>query len=261
MQSRIGYRFKEIIKAGKKAMIPYITAGVISLDESIELALKLEDTGADFLEIGIPFSDPVADGPIIQRASEFALKNGINTEDSFKLAHELRKRSSISIIFMVYYNCVFRYGIEKFSNACADAGVDGLIVPDLPFEESQELSDSLVHLPIDLIRLATPSSKDRLNSILNGAAGFVYCVSTLGVTGERKYIDDGLSEFLNDVAKATVLPRAVGFGISSREQVLKVRENCEGVIIGSALMRRVMDSGLYECISFISGIRDALDVD
>jgi len=261
MQSRIAYKFSEITRVGKKALIPYITAGLPSLDESLELALRLEDAGADILEIGVPFSDPVADGPIIQRASEMALKSGINTDHVLELSARIRKKSSVPIVFMVYYNCVFRYGIEKFSNACADAGVDGLIVPDLPFEESQQLLDNLLHNPIDLVRLATPSSKDRLNRILKGAAGFVYCVSTLGVTGERKYIDDGLSEFLNDVAKATVLPRAVGFGISSREQVLKVRENCEGVIIGSALMRRVMDSGLYECISFISGIRDALDVD
>lgn len=261
MKSRIAYKFKEITKVGKKALIPYITAGLPSLDESLELALKLEDTGADFLEIGIPFSDPVADGQVIQMASELALKNGINTEHAFELSYEIRKRSSIPIIFMVYYNCVFKFGIGKFSASCADVGVDGLIVPDLPFEESQELADCVKNLPIDLIRFATPSSKNRLNRILRDAAGFVYCVSTLGVTGERKHIDGGLREFLNDVAKAADLPRAIGFGISSHEQVSNIKDHCEGVIIGSSLMRRVMDSGLDECISFATGIRNALDLD
>ena len=261
MRSRIADRFTEITKVGKKAMIPYITAGLPSLNESLELALMLEDTGADFLEIGIPFSDPVADGQVIQKASELALKNGINTEHAFELSDEIRKRSSIPIIFMVYYNCVFKFGIEKFSAVCADVGVDGLIVPDLPFEEIQELADCIENLPIDLIRFATPSSKNRLNRILRDAAGFVYCVSTLGVTGERKHIDGGLREFLDAVAKATDLPRAVGFGISSREQVINLKDHCEGVIIGSSLMRRVMDNGLDEGINFATGIRNALDLD
>ncbi len=258
MQSQIGNQFRQVVNKGKKALIPYITAGLPSLDESIELALRLEDAGADILEIGVPFSDPVADGPTIQRASEMALKMGINTDHVFELSAQIRKRSSVPIVLMVYYNCIFRYGIENFGSACADAGVDGLIVPDLPFEESRELADSIIKLPIDLIMLATPSSKGRLNIVLENAEGFVYCVSALGVTGERNHFFDGLKDLLEGVARVTVLPRAVGFGISSREQVINIKNDCEGVIIGSALMRRVIDNGIDECINFVSGIRDAL---
>lgn len=259
MQSRVTNRFERIVSKGQKALIPYITAGLPSLDESIELALRLEDAGADILEIGVPFSDPVADGPIIQRASEFVLRMGMNTDRVFELSARIRKKSSVPIIFMVYYNCIFRYEIKKFISACADAEVDGLIVPDLPFEESRELADSIAKLPIDLVKLATPSSKSRLNTVLRDAEGFVYCVSTLGVTGERNHLFDGLKGLLDDVARVTVLPRAVGFGLSSREQVIRIKNDCEGVIIGSSLMRRLMDFGIDDAVSFMGGVRDALD--
>lgn len=259
MSSRISERFKSIVKSGKKALIPYITAGIPSLDKSLELALRLEDVGADLLEIGIPFSDPVADGTIIQRASQIALNGGINTGHAFELADRIRMRSSIPIIFMVYFNCVFKFGIDKFVAACVTSGVDGMIVPDLPFEESCEIRKFTEHQPVDVISLATPSSKGRLKRVLSDSQGFVYCVSTLGVTGERKNIDCGLSEFLDDVASVTQLPRAVGFGLSSREQIIEVKNYCEGVIVGSALMRRVMENGLDDCVSFVGDIRDALD--
>jgi len=260
MQSRVADRFREVVNKGKKALIPYITAGLPSLDGSLELALRLEDAGADILEIGVPFSDPIADGPIIQRASEIALSLGINTDNVFELSAGIRKKSSVPIVLMIYYNCVFRYGIEKFCNACADAGVDGLIVPDLPFEESHELTEGIMTLPIDLIMLAAPSSKGRLKTVLRDAKGFVYCVSALGVTGERKNLFDGLKDLLDDVAKVTDLPRAVGFGLSSREQIVKIKNDCEGVIIGSSLMRRLMDNGIEDCVGFVSGIRDTLNL-
>jgi len=259
MRSRISKRFDAILKSGNKALIPYIMAGLPSIDESTELALRLEDAGADILEIGVPFSDPVADGPTIQRASELALQEGINTDVVFEISVEIRKRSSIPIILMVYYNCIYKYGINRFIGAGAETGIDGLIVPDLPFEESRELTDSLDRLPIDLVMLAALSSKGRLKNSLTNAEGFVYCVSSLGVTGERTKLFDGLKGLLNEVSLVTDLPRAVGFGLSSREQVLRIKNDCEGVIIGSSLMRRVMDGQVDEALNFMRGIREALN--
>lgn len=261
MKSRISNRFQDLAIKNKKALIPYITAGLPSIDGCVEFALELEEAGADILELGIPFSDPVADGEVIQKASEMALKAGINTEDTFRIVQKIREHSTIPLVFMVYYNCIFKYGIDRFVKICDEIALDGLIIPDLPFEESSEISQALVDLPIDLISLATLSSKERLKKTLKNASGFVYCVSTLGVTGERKQLFEGLEDLLADVKIITQVPRAVGFGLSTKSQITQIKENFEGIIVGSSLLRRLLESGIEDCMEYTKYLRDALDDD
>lgn len=259
MINRIDEKFNELKKSGKKALIAYITAGVPSLEETLDLAVKLSESGVDILEIGIPFSDPIADGPVIQKAAEIAIRNGVNADKVFSLAADLRKRTTMPIIFMLYYNSIYRYGIDSFVRNSFNSGVDGFIVPDLPFEESRELKDALTSLPLNLISLVSLASKERLPKLLSNSSGFVYCISTLGVTGEREIVPQSVKSLLSDIAGFSSLPRIVGFGLSRRDQVEELKEHCEGIVVGSAIMRRVMEKSVIDAVSFVRDLRKFLD--
>lgn len=274
MKSRVTRSFELLKASGQTGLIPFIIPGisrannplspidhssVFEPDNTVELILGLEAAGSDIIEIGIPFSDPVADGPVIQQAAHLALQQGINTDRVFELVEKVRQKSSIPLVLLVYYNCVYRYGRESFIRQCRQRGVDGLIIPDLPLEERGEISALLKGLPLDLITLVSPTSGQRLKRILNIAPGFVYCISRTGVTGERPELSDQLTKLLADIKGLSNTPRAVGFGISNQQQVRELRNHCEGVIVGSALVRRLLGNGLSAGLTFIRELRIALD--
>lgn len=257
--SRITERFIELKEKNRTALIPFFVPGVPA-DITIEdMVLHLEQAGADLIEIGVPFSDPVADGPVIQRADEQALADGMNIDKIFDAVANVRDKTETPLLLLIYFNTVHHYGCARFAEACRDTGVDGLIVPDLPYEEAAELNEHLRGMPVDLITLASMTSRDRLPMILKDSRGFVYCVSTKGVTGERGQLNEGLSGFLAGVAGITRTPRAVGFGISTPEQVRSLKPHCEGIIIGSGLVRRLLDEGLDSGMNFVNTLRKALD--
>ena len=237
--SRIGKKFEEL--AGKTAFIGYITAGDPSIEKTKNLVLALEKGGCDIVELGIPYSDPVADGPVIQAAAQRALDNGTTIEKIFDVVKDIRKVSQIPLVFLVYYNSIYASGIEKFVRSCVEIGVDGLIIPDLPLEERDEILPFL-NKDIDLIPLVAPNSGDRVEKILENGGGFVYCISSFGVTGTREEFDSSISEYLNEVKKVSELPLAIGFGISTRKDVEIFETLANGVIVGSALVKVVAET-------------------
>lgn len=245
METRISKKFKELKEAGRKALITYITAGDPDLDTSYKLVVEMERAGVNIIELGIPYSDPLADGPIIQRASQRALEAGTNIGGVFSLVEKIRQESQIALVLLVYFNNIFVYGFESFLNNCREKGVDGLIIPDLPLEEREELLAMTRHYNIDLIPLVAPTSKDRIRSIVKGASGFVYCVSSVGVTGKRNNFQEDLAGFLDEVKKHTRLPLGLGFGISTPEAVIELRDLADGLIVGSALVEEI-EKGLAD---------------
>lgn len=239
--SRIGKKFEEL--AGKTAFIGYITAGDPSIDKTKDLVLALEKGGCDIIELGIPYSDPVADGPVIQLAAQRALDNGATIDKIFDVVKDIRKVSQIPLVFLVYYNSIYAKGIETFVKKCVEIGVDGLIIPDLPLEERDEILPFIKGNDIDLIPLVAPNSGDRVEKILENGGGFVYCISSFGVTGTREEFDDSIGEYLKEVKKVSELPLAIGFGISTRKDVEIFEKLANGVIVGSALVKIVSETG------------------
>ncbi len=239
MESRITKRFNYIKKAGKKALITYITAGDPNLDTTYKLVFEMEKAGADIVELGIPYSDPLADGPTIQRASQRALEAGVKINEIFNLVETIRRISQIPIVFLVYFNSIFVYGVKNFLDKCAQKGVDGLIIPDLPLEERKELRQMMKGYVIDLIPLVAPTSKDRIKAVVAESSGFVYCISSVGVTGKRDSFEVDLNSFLDEVKRHTDLPLALGFGISTTEAVNKLKGLCDGLIVGSGIVEQI----------------------
>lgn len=238
--SRIGKKFEEL--AGKTAFIGYITAGDPSLDKTKDLVLALEKGGSDIIELGIPYSDPVADGPVIQLAAQRALDNGTTVEKIFEVVKDIRKVSQVPLVFLVYYNTIYANGRESFINRCIETGVDGLIIPDLPLEERDEILPFMKGKNIDLIPLVAPNSGDRVTKILENGGGFVYCISSFGVTGTRTDFDSSIGAYLNEVKKVSELPIAIGFGISTRSDVENFEKLANGVIVGSAFVKIVHET-------------------
>lgn len=235
--SLIGEKFAALGSVGKKALMPYIVAGYPSLENSYESLIAMKEAGADLFEIGIPFSDPIADGPTIQRASNNALNAGVNTDKVFNLTGRISSEVDTPLIAMCYYNLIFSYGVEEFAKKAAGSGIAGVIVPDLPPEEAREWRDAAARSNIDSIFLVTPTTTDeRLKIITEASNGFVYCVSLLGVTGARDSLPTDLSEFIDRVRKVTDKPLAVGFGISTIDHVKMVGRIADGVVIGSAIV-------------------------
>jgi len=234
--NRIDKVFYELRREGQKALITYITAGDPDIDSTARLVVEMAKAGADIIELGIPYSDPLADGPVIQRASARALKNGIKIADIMNMAKAVRLMSQIPLVYLVYYNSVFKYGIERFVKEAHDSGIDGLIIPDLPLEERGEVFDVLKQYGIHLIPLVAPTSHERIPRIVENAGGFVYCVSTTGVTGEREKINTDIKSYMEEVSKYTGMPKAIGFGVSSPDMVCRLKDCCDGVIIGSAVV-------------------------
>lgn len=254
-----------------KAFIPFITCGDPSLDITKEIVIKAEEAGADLIELGIPFSDPTAEGPVIQEANIRALSGGVTTDKVFDLVKELRKTVKVPLVFMTYANVVFSYtggefkssrdipvdynGSEKFISKCKEVGIDGLILPDIPFEEKDEFDSLCKKYDLDLMSLIAPTSHERITTIASKASGFVYCVSSLGVTGMRSNITTDIAGMVKLVKEANPnIPAAVGFGISNPEQAAKMASLSDGAIVGSAIVKIIGEHGkdsvpyVYEAI-------------
>lgn len=252
--------FQDLRKSNRKAFIPFITCGFPTPDSFLELFETLDRNGADIIEIGIPFSDPLADGPVIQATSKVALENGVNTDLVFKSITRIRRSSDTPIAIMTYFNTIYHYGLEKFLKNAESAGVNGLIIPDLPLEEFICHENYFNRVNIDNIMLASlTSGKDRLKNIVKKSRGFIYCISVKGVTGIRRGISPEVIDFLKKLREMTLLPLALGFGLSSREQIGEVKDYCDGIIIGSKILSLILESdnfsqGLKSVESFTTNI-------
>lgn len=258
--SRIAERFEVLKSAGRKGFIAYVTAGYPDVAGTLKAVQVLEAAGADVIELGIPFSDPMADGPVIQKAATLALQAGITTGKIIELVREIRKTSQIPLVVMTYINTILNIGVEKFVAAFADAGLDGMIVPDLPLEESGLLSQVCAEAGLDFIQLVAPTTpQDRLVKICQKAQGFVYCVSNTGVTGVREVDFSQIAPVINIVRNQTTVPSAIGFGIGSPQGAQQAAKYADAVIVGSAIMQRLMDEGLDAVDEFAKSIRQALD--
>ena len=240
--NRITAKFEELKAQRKTAFIGYLTAGDPSIDKSPELVAAIERGGADIIEIGIPYSDPLADGPVIQQAGLRAFAGGVTVAKVFDAAKKVRESSEVPLLFLVYYNTIYSMGCDKFVTRCKEVGIDGLIVPDLPMEERDELKVLTDAKDICLIPLVAPTSKDRVRDIAQGSSGFVYCVSAMGVTGMRNEFRNDITDYLEDVKSQTDLPIAVGFGIGSREAAKHFSQYADGVIVGSAIVNAIDES-------------------
>ena len=241
--NRIDETFERLRREGKSALIPFLTIGDPDLDASAELIAACARAGADMIELGVPYSDPLADGPVIQRASERALRNRVTLEDVVRTAAQARGLGAdMPYILFSYYNPILQYGFDRFFNLLAEHDISGIIVPDLPLEEDGELRARAEAAGIHLIPLVAPTSRERIVRIVSRARGFVYCVSSLGVTGMRSEFHSSVDEFLADVASASPVPICVGFGISNREQVLGFQGKTDGVIVGSAIVRKIEEA-------------------
>lgn len=264
--NRIEEKFKQLKKQEETALMPYITAGDPTLDFSKKLIKELEAAGADMIELGVPYSDPLADGPTIQQAAQRALSAGTDLEQIFDLIEEIRAEVEIPIILMGYYNSFYNYGLKEIVSKAETVGVDGLIIPDLPPEEAEEMEKFKNGDQLSSIFLLTPTSSEKRMELVNRQSdGFIYCVSTLGVTGARSKLSSQLQNFLTKVRKYSDYPLAVGFGISTPDQAAQVAEYAEGVIVGSAIIDRIAENleqseevMLREVSSLVDSLKEAL---
>ncbi|HBI85172.1 MAG TPA: tryptophan synthase subunit alpha [Ruminococcus sp.] len=228
---------------GGKAFIPFITCGDPDLETTAKIVREMAANGADIIELGIPFSDPTAEGPVIQGANIRALAGGVTTDRIFDFVKELRRDVTVPLVFMTYANVVFSYGIERFAAKCAETGIDGLILPDVPHEEKDEFAPAFRAQGVDFISLIAPTSEDRIAEIAADAEGFLYIVSSLGVTGERAEICTDLHAVAAKIRENTNVPCAIGFGISTPEQAHEMAQIADGVIVGSAIVKRIGQHG------------------
>ncbi|MBR0237831.1 MAG: tryptophan synthase subunit alpha [Thermoguttaceae bacterium] len=226
-----------------KAFIPFITCGDPDLETTAKIVRVMADRGASLIELGIPFSDPTAEGPTIQCANLRALTGGVTTDKIFDLVRDLRQDVSVPMVFMTYANVVFSYGADKFISTCKEIGIDGLILPDLPFEEKEEFQPLCDQYGVDLISLIAPTSENRIAMIASQAQGFIYVVSSLGVTGVRSEITTDVASIVKIIRENTQIPCAVGFGISTPEQAHKMASLSDGAIVGSAIIKIIEKSG------------------
>lgn len=225
------------------AFIGFLTGGDPSIEKSCEFILKMAEAGADLIEIGIPFSDPVAEGPVIQSANVRALSAGTDTDSIFRLVENVRKKTDIPLVFLTYLNPVYKYGYEEFFSRCEQVGIDGIIIPDLPFEEKGELSGIALSHNVDVISLIAPTSDDRIRNIAEKATGFIYVVSSMGVTGVRSEIKTDLDSIIKTIKACSNVPAAVGFGINTPEQAYEISKISDGVIVGSAIVKIIEKYG------------------
>ncbi|MDD3224860.1 MAG: tryptophan synthase subunit alpha [Clostridium sp.] len=261
--NRIEMKFKELKEKNEKAMIPFITAGDPDFKTTEKLVYAMEESGADIIELGIPYSDPIADGPVIQTSSLRSLKNGTKISKIMDEVKKIRKNTEIPLVYLVYYNCIFKYGMKKFIGDCKTAGVDGIIIPDLPIEEREDILKIADNYEVALIPLIAPTSKERIKKIVTHARGFVYCVSTTGVTGTRSSINTNMEEYMDTVSKYSKIPKAIGFGISNAKMAEELKKYCDGIIIGSAIVKKVdnekdENSMISEVKDFVRDVKDVL---
>lgn len=266
--NRIDQTFARLREEGQTALIPFITVGDPDTGATLDIIKQLERSGADMIELGVPYSDPLADGPVIQRASERALKNNITIAACIETAAKAREAGvELPFILFTYFNPVLQFGLEAFFELVKKKEISGLIIPDLPIEEDGEVRALAEANGIHLIPLVAPTSKDRIQRIAGMAKGFIYCVSSLGVTGVRSDFHAGIDEFLQTVRDASNIPVAIGFGISSREHVERFSEKCDGVVVGSAIVRQIesvlpllendaqRDAGLSQIGAFVKELK------
>lgn len=225
------------------AFIGFLTAGDPTIEKTVEYILAMVEAGCDLVEIGIPFSDPMAEGVVIQEANVRALKHDTTTDDVFEIVREVRKHTDVPLVFLTYINPVFFYGYEEFFKKCGELGVDGIISPDLPYEEKGEIAEIAAKNDVDVISLIAPTSKERIQKIAGDATGFIYVVSSLGVTGMRSEIKTDLGAIISDIRDVTDLPLAVGFGINTPEQASNISQIADGVIVGSAIVKIIEEHG------------------
>jgi tryptophan synthase alpha chain len=257
--SRLESVFKQI---NHKALIAYVTVGYPNIEATLKVVPLLADCGCDIVELGIPFSDPMADGATIQHASFKALENGVNTARCLDIAKKLNKNTNVPLVFMTYYNPVYQYGLKKFCSDCVAAGIDGLIIPELPPEEGDELGNLASKSGVDIIYLLAPTSaEERIKLVARKSRGFIYLVSIAGVTGTRSELPPDLGKFILKVKQFAKLPVCVGFGISTPKQAAQVAKTADGVIIGSKLIQLLEtdDTAMTATQSFIRETRKALD--
>lgn len=247
--------------AGGKAFIAFLTAGDPYADKTVDYILAMEEAGADMIEIGIPFSDPTAEGIVIQEASIRALNAGMTTDKAFEIVEKVREKSQIPLAFMTYLNPVFHYGYESFFGRCESVGVSGIIIPDLPYEEKDELSHIAQAHGVDVISMIAPTSRQRIQRIAKEAAGFIYVVSSMGVTGVRASIETDITSIIKSIREVTDVPTAVGFGISTPKQAEKMAGVSDGVIIGSAIVKLIAKYGEHAegaLREYVKSIKDAI---
>lgn len=246
-----------------KAFIPFVVADDPDFDMTVDSILTLAQNGADIVELGIPFSDPVADGPVIQAADLRAFSAGVNTETVFEIVEKVRESSSVPLVFLTYANIPFKYGYDEFCRKCQELNVSGLVIPDLPLEEQDEIKPYADEYDIALIPLIAPTSADRIEKIARNATGFIYVVSSLGVTGIRDEIAiQNLSETIDRIRQVTDVPVAIGFGIHSPEQAHTLSEVADGIIIGSAVVKIISEGGadLQKCLAqYVKRIKENLN--
>lgn len=241
--SNIARAFTAADGSRKKAFIPFLTCGDPSLEVTEAAVLAMVEAGADLVELGVPFSDPTAEGVTIQNANIRALAGGVTTDDCFELVGRLRARTDVPLAFMTYANVVYSYGIARFASRAERVGLDGVILPDVPFEEKAEFAGPLEARGVDLVSLIAPTSHERVRAIAREARGFVYCVSSLGVTGVRAQITTDVGAMVELVRQETDVPVAVGFGIATPEQAARMAGLSDGAIVGSAIVRLFEEHG------------------
>ena len=244
-----------------KAFIPFITCGDPDLETTGAVVRAAVENGADLIELGIPFSDPTAEGNVIQGANLRALSGGVTTDKIFAFVKELRKDVKVPMVFMTYANVVFSYGAERFLSSCKECEIDGLILPDLPFEEKEEFLPTCRQYGVDLISLIAPTSENRISMIAREAEGFIYIVSSLGVTGTRSEIKTDLASIVNVVRENTKVPCAIGFGISTPEQAKKMADISDGAIVGSAIVKLIEKYGTdapEHVAEYVKSMKDAI---
>ena len=234
-----------------KAFIPFLTCGDPSLEITEKLVYAMEEAGADLIELGIPFSDPTAEGPVIQEANMRALSGGVTTDKIFDMVRKIRKNTQIPMVFMTYANVVYSYGTERFVKTAAEIGMDGLILPDVPFVEKEEFSSVCDAHGLALVSLIAPTSHERIATIAASADGFIYCVSSLGVTGVRSEITTDVGEMVRLVREHSSIPCAIGFGISTPEQAKRMAGYADGVIVGSAIVKLCGQYGA-DCVPYVA---------
>ena len=235
-------RIQEAFK-GKKAFIPFVTCGDPDLETTKQIVYEMEKAGVALIELGIPFSDPTAEGPVIQGANLRALTGGVTTDKIFDMVKEIRQNTQIPLVFMTYANVVYSYGAEKFISTCKEIGIDGLILPDIPYEEKEEFLPLCEKYDVDLISFIAPTSKDRIAMIAKEATGFIYVISSLGVTGTRSEIKTDLASIVKVIRENTDVPCAIGFGISTPKQAKKMADISDGAIVGSAIIKIIDEYG------------------
>jgi len=239
-RNRIDILFEKLRADGKKAFIPFITAGDPNIHATYLIAKEMIRNGASLIEFGVPYSDPSADGPVIMRADERALQAGTRLKDVFDLSSRISgEHPDVPVVLLLYFNSIFVYGIEKFFSACEKAGIAGLIIPDLPIEERHEAQPAADAHGVYLISMVTPASHERITKIVSSAQGFLYCVASLGVTGERATFATQFKDYFDTLNAVSTMPKCLGFGISTPEQKRSLEQYCDGIIVGSTLVRLI----------------------